>query len=94
MPLEDLFTSANVFIKPIDKPEADWQELVGDIVRDSITITESASNPYSPATLNFTATLRISRKNRIRLLKSVGLMKRPRCTYKTIKRKCAKRNRK
>ena len=92
MPLKDLFTPTKVFIKPFDKPEADWQEFVGDIVRDSIAITESTPNPHSPTTLNFTATLRISRKNRIRLFKSVGLMKRPRCTHKTIKRDCAKRN--
>jgi len=92
MPLKDLFTPTKVFIKPFDKPESDWKEFVGDIVRDSITITESTPNPYRPTTLNFTATLRISRKNRIRLFKSLGLMKRPRCTYKTIRRDCAKRN--
>lgn len=93
MPPKDLFTPTKVFIKPFDKPEAGWQELVGDVVRDSITIAEDAPDPYQPLHLRFTATFSISRKNRIRLLKSVGLMKRPRLTYKTIRRDCAKRNR-
>lgn len=89
---KDLFTPTKVFIKPFDKPEAEWQELVGPIIHDSITITEKAPDPYQPTHLKFSVTFRISRKNRIRLFKSIGLMKQPRLTYKTIKRDCAKRN--
>ena len=92
MPPREMFTPSKVFIKPKDQPEAEWQELVGPIIRDSITIAEEAPDPYWPTHLQFTATFRISRKNRIRLFKSIGLMKRPRLTYKTIKRDCAKRN--
>ena len=92
MPLKDLFTPTKVFIKPVDQPEVDWQEIVGEVVSDSITIREDVPDMNFPTTLKFTATLRTSRKNRIRLLKSVGLMKRPRLTYKTIRRDCAKRN--
>ena len=87
------FETGKIFLKPIGQPEMDWQEIVGEVVSDSITIREDAPDMNFPTRLNFTVTLRISRKNRIRLFKSVGLMKRPRCTYKTIKRGCAKRNR-
>lgn len=92
MPLREIFTPAKVFIKPVNQPEADWQEVVDSVVRDSLTISESEPVGYNPTTIKFTATLHISRKNRIRLFKSIGLMKRPRLTYKTIKRDCAKRN--
>ena len=92
MPPHDLFTPAKVFIKPKDQPEAEWKEVVGSVVRDSLTISESEPVGYNPTIIKFTAALHISRKNRIRLFKSVGLMKRPRLTYKTIKRDCAKRN--
>ena len=54
MPLKDLFTPTKVFIKPFDRPESDWQELVGDIVRASITIAEDAPDPYRPLHLRFT----------------------------------------
>lgn len=87
------FEAGNIFLKPIGQPEMDWQEIVGHVVSDSITIREDVPDMNFPTRLNFTATFSISRKNFIRLLKSVGLMKRPRLTYKTIKRDCAKRNR-
>ena len=86
------FEIGKIFLKPVDQPEIDWQEMVGEIVSDSITIREDVPDMNFPTRLNFTATLSISRKNYIRFLKSVGLMKRPRCTYKTIRRNCAKRN--
>ena len=93
---EELFGTPKLFIKPIGKPEADWKELVGPIVSDSITISEKDDDApalgYQTRHV-FTATIRISRKNRIKLLQSVGLMKRPKCTYRTVKRNCAKRNR-
>lgn len=98
--LSDMATSSNVpnfeigkiFLKPVDQPEMDWQEMVGEVVSDSITIREDVPDMKFPTRLNFTATLNISRNNFIRILKSIGLMKRPRCTYKTIRRYCAKRN--
>ena len=90
---EELFGTPKLFIKPIGKPEADWKELVGPIVQDSISISEDVPDIYSPTRIRFTATVRISKKNRIKLLQSVGLMKRPKCTYRTVKRNCAKRNR-
>ena len=93
MPPKELFGSPKLFIKPVSQPEADWQELVGAIVSESITISENRPDASRPTILNFTATLNINRKNRIRFLKSVGFMKRPRRTYKTIRRDCAKRNR-
>lgn len=93
MPPKDLFTPTKIFIKPADKPEVDWKELVGSIVSDSITITREAPDPFVPTTLRLVATININHKNRIRLLKSVGLMKRPRLTYETVRRDRAKRNR-
>lgn len=87
------FEIGKIFLKPVDQPEMDWQEMVGKAVSDSITIIrESVPDKIKPTRINFTATFSISRKNSIRLLKSVGLMKRPRCTYRTIRRDCAKRN--
>lgn len=86
------FEIEKIFLKPIGQPERDWQEIVGEVVSDSITIREDVPDMNFPTRLNFVATLSISRKNYIRLLKSAGLMKRPRCTYKTIRRDCAKRN--
>ena len=84
-------TPSRVFIKSCNT-ETDWKELVGSIVRDSITVSDCVTEPYRPTTLRFTATINISRKNKIKLLKEVGIMKKPRCTYKTIRRDCAKRN--
>ena len=86
------FDIGKIFLKPVDHPEMDLQEMVGKVVSDSITIRENVPDMKFPTRINFIATLNISRNNFIRLLKSVGLMKRPRCTYKTIRRDCAKRN--
>lgn len=99
--LSDMATSLNMptfepvklFIKPCGQPEADWKELTTEIISDSITITKETPDSHFPTRFSFTATINFTRKNRIRLLQTVGLMKRPRCTYKTIKRDCAKRNR-
>ena len=86
------FETREIFLKPIGPIEMDWKEIIGEVVSDSITIREDVPDMNFPTRLNFTAILSISRKNYIRFLKSVGLMKRPRCTYKTIRRDCAKRN--
>lgn len=86
-------TMGKCYIKRADNSLADWNELVGTVVSDSITISDDAPTPFHPTRLHFTATLNISRKDSIQLLQSVGLMKRPRLTFKTIKRDCAKRNR-
>lgn len=82
-----------IFLKPVGQPEADWKELTAEIISDSITITKEAPDSHFPTRFSFTATVNFTRKNRILLLQTVGLMKRSRCTYKTIKRDCAKRNR-
>lgn len=87
----ELFSPSKIFIKRADV-EGEWKELIGPIVRESLTISESEPVGYNPTTIKFTATLRISRNDRISLLKFVGLMKRPRLTYRTIKRDSAKRN--
>lgn len=78
---------SKVFLRPID-----WKEMTAKVVEENLTI----SKPVYDATtkvVEFHMTLNITRKVLIRLGQQFGIMKRPRCTYKTIRRDCAKRNR-
>ena len=84
---------SRVFIKSSDCPDSDWQELTGTMVSNSITVSEYEPDPFLPTTLNFTATVHVSRKDSIRMCQAFGAIKRPHLTYKTHKRNCAKRNR-
>ena len=81
-----------VFLKRLDTEEK-WEKLVGKTISDSITITTDVQDFDSPACFKFRATVSIGRKNMTRFLQFVGLLKRSRYSYKTIKRSCAKRNR-
>lgn len=95
-----LFKSGAVeklFFKPSDQPEAEWQEVT--CTSNSIVVEKWADDmadawieALRPEPMQFTFTLRGGRKAHIRLLQSFGVLKKPRCTYKTIRRDCAKRN--
>ena len=52
---------------------------------------KTIDNP--PAQLSFTFTIRNGKRARIRLLQQAGFLDKPKCTYKTVKRFSAKRNR-
>jgi len=84
-----------LYLKPIDHPEADWQELVGTVVKDSITVSGPEFIPDIAPNIGhfqFTFHCRIKRKTEIRLMQLAGFKKSPKCTYRTVKRGCAKRN--
>lgn len=92
---------SQLFIKPIDAPETEWKELNGPVISD--IILEEGNPPFAPlpesghkkVVLDFTVKLKTSVRKRMMLLiqQEFGLLKKPKCTYKTIKRDCAKRNR-
>ena len=91
-----------IFIKPIDRPEAEWQELSNGLIATDFIIEERGpefipvpETGHNKIVLNFSIRLKASARKRIMLqIKQMcGLAKRPKCTYKTIKRDCAKRNR-
>lgn len=87
---------AKVFIKRWGEPNEDWKEL-GVIKDDSVTLVLNEKDDpgfdFRYEVGGFEFTFKFSRKTSIRLQQALGLLKRPKFTYKTIKRDCAKRNR-
>lgn len=88
---------SGLFVKPWGEPSAEWQDL-GTIVNDTTTLTpdgdgEGKSYIHFSVSGPFSFTFRLRHKNRIKIAQEFGFLKKPRCTYKTIKRDCAKRNR-
>ena len=90
-----------IFIKPIDHPEAEWKELSNGLTATDF-IAEESGPEFVPVpetglqkiVLNFTIRLKPSTRKRmfLQIRQMCGLAKRPKFTYKTIKRDCAKRN--
>lgn len=87
---------SKLFIKRIGIPETEWGELSSEVISDSISLSgpEYVEEP-TPKISRFQFTFRVnmSHKTFVKLGHMSGLLKRPRLTYKTIKRDCAKRNR-
>lgn len=89
---------SKIFIKPVDAPDSEYVEL-GDLRQNGAQITtlimdemqDRADIWHHPT--SFTLQFRIKSPNRKKMLQAFGILKRPKCTYKTIKRDCAKRNR-
>ena len=91
------FGPGKLYIKSAANDVTEWQEvgatdalIISDEVQDTIN---SWAEVYQPKPIKFSFTLKpMKRKAHIRLLQSCGVLKKPRCTYKTIKRDCAIRN--
>ena len=88
-------TPVKLFLKRDGQME--WTELDG--AKGDIRLGE-LNDGSEPAIENFSANYSLtfqmkplSRRKLIRLRQTFGLLKAPRCTYRTIKRDCAKRNR-
>lgn len=84
-----------LYIKPDGSTE--WVDV--EPVKDSITLGEM-KNEYKEidgqqvGCFEFSFRLGpLNKKTRVKIGQLFGYLKRPRCTYKTIKRDCAKRNR-
>ena len=84
-----------LFLRPDGATE--WAEV--QPVRDSITIGKMEGKFKEidgPQVGCFEISFRfgpLNKKTRVKIGQLLGCLKRPRCTYKTIKRDCAKRNR-
>jgi len=90
-----------ILIKPWGQP-VDWKELSGvesiKIEEEAVDLAKDMVNAidgyYSCAPLQFSFSLRRwTNRNRKLLLQAFGYLESPRCTYKTVRRNCAKRNR-
>jgi len=84
-----------LYLKPDGSTE--WAEV--EPVKDSITLGEM-KNEYKEFEGSRLGCFELSfklhsfkKKDRVKIGQFIGLLKRPKCTYKTIKRDCAKRNR-
>ena len=78
-----------VFISP--GVSCEWQE-IGTVNNDSMIVDEQKHrSPFSFGEVSFTFTMK--KRDRIRILQEFNFLDRPKCTYKTIRRDCAKRNR-
>lgn len=95
------FGEPKVFIRTTSGEQEDWTEL-GVIKMNDTLVPEVADEFVSewvkalskPTTISFSCTVRWKSKwNRIRLLQQTGFLDKPKCTYKTVKRFSAKRNR-
>ena len=96
------FGQPKIFVRTTSGEQADWTEL-GVIQANTLTpsdadefVSEWAKTFQQPRDLSFSCRCTCRWKNkwaRIRLLQQVGLLKRPKCTYRTIKRFSAKKNR-
>ena len=86
---------SKLFLKPLGAPEIDWKEVSGEIINDSISMSAVKVEPEEPYRfghyrMSFHA--KVKRMAMIRFLQTVGFLKAPKCTYRTTKRACAKRN--
>lgn len=73
----------------------DWDEVMPEPIIATPFIL-SAPLPEGEPTFTkweFTCNVNVRYKSHIRLLQELGILKAPKCTYKTIRRDCAKRNR-
>lgn len=79
-----------LYIKPKDAPDSEFVEckFSSDGITEAIIDNESKWNGPTSFTLSFSIKQRL-----VYVLQGLGFLKRPKCTYKTIKRDCAKRNR-
>ncbi len=83
----DLFDIWKVFVKVGDE----FKEL-GTPVQDTTILLRDEGPVFEPFIGTLTFTVRSSKRVRIRLLQQVDSLMRPKTTYRTIKRNCAKRN--
>lgn len=95
------FGQPKIFIRTTSGEQADWTEL-SVVNADALSISDADEfverwkELYQPRDLSFSFHCTYRWKNkwtRIRFMQQVGLLKRPKCTYRTIKRFSAKRNR-
>jgi len=95
------FGEPKVFIRTASGEQEDWTEL-GVIKTNDTLVPEEADELVSewakalskPTSLSFSCTVRWKSKwTRIRTLQEAGFLDKPKCTYKTVKRFSAKRNR-
>jgi len=82
-------SEARIYIKPIIGGE--WKEISGRNLKCFSSLYEPCNN--RPITISFTGELPTGHKQRTEWMKFLGILKRPRCTFKTIRRDCAKKNR-
>ena len=82
-----MFDIGKVFIKVGDE----FREL-GAAVQDTTILLHDDGTVFEPFTGTLTFTISSSKKHRIRLFQYVGFLKKPKTTYRTIKKNCAKRN--
>lgn len=84
-----------LFVKPWGVPCEDWQEI--GVIEGSTTLVvkDESKAPYdiiySIPTV-FSCAIKFSKKQNVRIMQLFGLLKKPKCTYKTTRRFCAKRN--
>lgn len=86
---------SKVMIKKWGEPSAEWEK-VGTIIRDSITVSKPEyiqEDPPKAGRLSFTFRVNIRHKTTVWIGQLFGVLKKPKCTYRTIRRDCAKRNR-
>ena len=95
------FGEPKVFIRTASGEQEDWAELGVIKTKDTLVpeeadefVSECAKVLSKPTSLSFSCTVRWkSKRNRIRFLQEAGFLDKPKCTYKTVKRFSAKRNR-
>ena len=82
-------SSGKVFI--CSGVSCEWRE-IGTVNNDSMIVDEQRhKSPFTFGEVSLTFTMK--KRDRIRLLQEINILDRPKCTYKTIRRDCAKRNR-
>ena len=87
---------SKLFLKPLGAPEIDWKEVSGELVNDSISMSAVKFEPEEPYRFgHYRVSFHVNVKHMamIRCLQNLGVLKSPKCTYRTVKRGCAKRNR-
>lgn len=86
------FSLGKLYLKGDGSTE--WTEVKPEV--ESFDFTPSVEFDCVPInhTLSFTWRIKpFSKKKQIEIMQFFGRLKKPKCTYKTIKRDCAKRNR-
>ena len=95
------FGEPKIFIRSASGGQEDWTELTAVKMNDTLSpvvadefVSEWTKALSKPTPISFSCTVRWKGKwPRIRLLQEAGFLDKPKCTYKTVKRFSAKRNR-
>ena len=91
MPPKDITSLGEVYVLTADGAVLDWRRSA-EAIRDSITVTREAIETITEGCIKLRLAVHLSRRVLLELAKLCSAARRPKLTYRTKRRNCAKRN--